>query len=74
MTAGGGHSGRAIATIRAQKAAGMAAARRWRESRRCEACGTLAYIPCIHRPDGFGTIAVVREEWPIAPQVMVGPL
>lgn len=46
----GGKKG--AATVRAQRVAGMAAAREWRESRRC-ACGALAYQSCAHRPDGL---------------------
>ena len=51
----GGRDARSIATVRAQKAAGMAAARAWRESRRCKQCGALAYVPCAHRPEGAAT-------------------
>jgi hypothetical protein len=43
---------RATAEARLLKAAGMAAARAWRESRRCKHCGALGYLPCAHRPDG----------------------
>ena len=43
----------AAADAKALKAAGMKAAREWRESRRCH-CGALGWQPCIHRPDGAG--------------------
>lgn len=39
---------------RAEKRAGVAAAKAWRESRRCTACGAIAYRPCAHRPEGAG--------------------
>lgn len=58
---------RPLATRRAQKAAGMAAAIEWRERRRCRGlvadpstptglrlCGALAYVPCERRPEGLG--------------------
>lgn len=60
----GGHA--ATADARTLKAAGMAAARAFRESRRCHAllsdpsdptiveCGALGWQPCVHRPDGAG--------------------
>jgi hypothetical protein len=43
---------RSTAQRRAEKVAGMAAARNWRESRRCRECGALGYTPCAHRPEG----------------------
>lgn len=58
---------RANDTRQRQKAAGMAAAIAWRESRRCVHCRALAYVPCVHRPDGFGSVAAVDlpAEWPV---------
>lgn len=44
----GGHA--ATALKRDQRREGMAAAHEWRESRRCKACGALAYVACEHRP------------------------
>jgi len=64
----GGARGRARTSAEATrlKEAGLSAAISWRERRRCDACGALAYLPCAHRPDGFGTVAVsLREEWPL---------
>lgn len=62
----GGHA--AARDARAEKAAGMAAAVRFRESRRCREpivdrsspvgvreCRALGWQPCIHRPDGAGS-------------------
>jgi hypothetical protein len=50
----------------AEKARGMAAAIYWRESRRCADCRALAYVPCAHRPNGFGSVAApLRQEWPL---------
>lgn len=43
---------RSLAQRRAEKELGMAAAVRWRESRRCIECGALGYTPCEHRPEG----------------------
>lgn len=61
----GGHA--TTADARAFKAAGMAAARAFREGRRCKVlvpeplhpsgtkvCGALGYMPCAHRPNGAG--------------------
>lgn len=55
----------ARAHTRADKAAGMAAAVEWRESRRCPDCRALAYQPCVHRPNGFGSVAIIQIEWPV---------
>lgn len=43
---------RGLAEKRAYKRAAIAEAIEWRESRRCTVCGALAYVPCVHRPNG----------------------
>jgi hypothetical protein len=57
-------SKRSLKEKRAQAAANVAWAARWRDSRRCKSCGALGYVPCVHRPEGADseTVAVPRIE------------